>query len=192
MLKSYKFLGTILTTWAILLVVGGIALSKSLEEPGLIPSKIDGRGIRWEKSRFPLQIVVDPTVSDWYMDVMYAAYLWNIKTGLPLFAIPVLKSTEGLDDIYGLILVREASVASFPHTNLGYTFLGNIIDAPIYLPPGVPDSITARVAVHELGHVLGLDHDPSNQTSVMYPTALTSEFGITDHDITVLREIYGD
>lgn len=50
------------------------------------------------------------------------------------------------------------------------------------------NSIKLSVAVHELGHALGLDHSNDIQ-SVMYPTD-QGKTGLTDADINALKAIY--
>jgi len=52
------------------------------------------------------------------------------------------------------------------------------------------------VLQHELGHVLGLAHDPGNGVSIMQPTLHATPDGefpprIDDHDRKLLRELYG-
>ena len=50
-----------------------------------------------------------------------------------------------------------------------------------------------QVAVHEIGHVLGLNHS-IQQNSVMnaiYHRQITGDFELHDHDRSQIRELYG-
>ena len=49
------------------------------------------------------------------------------------------------------------------------------------------------VATHELGHILGLEHDTGNRDAVMYPyyRAYTPNMRLHSNDIARLRRLYG-
>lgn len=80
-----------------------------------------------------------------------------------------------------------------PHTVISGT-VGRIAKATIYLPKNfdeMPSHIRFRTLAHELGHVLGLDHDDFPE-SVMYPRADAREEPIvTEKDKQLLRIMYG-
>ena len=49
------------------------------------------------------------------------------------------------------------------------------------------------VATHELGHILGLEHDTTNRDAVMYPyyRAYTPNMQLHRNDIARLQRLYG-
>ena len=63
------------------------------------------------------------------------------------------------------------------NTPLGYTWSGSV-------------STLYQVALHELGHALGLDHS-TDPTAIMYPTAQTTNPALSLADIAGMQQLYG-
>lgn len=51
-------------------------------------------------------------------------------------------------------------------------------------------TLNGGTLLHELGHVLGLDHDPDNPKSIMYPTSQRYNPGLEPQDKRVLNGWY--
>ena len=49
----------------------------------------------------------------------------------------------------------------------------------------------AQVALHEVGHALGLGHSPSDTASVMYPVATAANRGLDQTDLDGIHALYG-
>ena len=52
-------------------------------------------------------------------------------------------------------------------------------------------STMLQVMLHELGHALGLDHNPDDPSSIMYPTSTTSNPVPDAQDFAAIRSLYG-
>lgn len=76
-------------------------------------------------------------------------------------------------------------------TVLYYMETGEIISAEVTLPekPNYPGD-KAKIALHELGHVMGLAHDDGDEGSIMYPYYTAHSQKFTDADIALLKRAY--
>jgi predicted Zn-dependent protease len=63
----------------------------------------------------------------------------------------------------------------------GYTSAGGYIYLNRYNIDRIPGNHSRSVCVHELGHALGLSHNPNNASVYMYATA-PSSFGVLTQD----------
>jgi hypothetical protein len=68
---------------------------------------------------------------------------------------------------------------------------GRILSAEVAFDRGLPEDLVDRVALHEAGHVLGLDHDRES-SSVMFPTASGRPKALSSRDARALRSAYLD
>lgn len=77
-----------------------------------------------------------------------------------------------------------------------FSFKPQLKDATILVCNTGTSEVTQLVLQHELGHALGLAHDPGDETSIMRPVQTETPMGefparIDDHDRALLRRLYG-
>jgi len=161
-------------------------------EPSFMKSEATGAPIRWKKDIFPIVLIVHPDLEPWWSEIYVAASFWNTTLQERLFVFDlstadVLFNMENINFIY----LQPGDPRQFPHTIVSYDgATGQIGSAPIFLPPNTSYRVRFRVVVHELGHAIGLDHDPDNEDSVMHPMAIFGPFEITPSDRAELKSWY--
>lgn len=151
-----------------------------------------GMPLNWSPQQFPLLLVLDPAAGAWGPEVYVAAQFWNSLMQSEVFLfIPGVGTELFGDRTLSVVPVRAAPPGRFPYTAYGYDAeTGAIGSTAIYLPPDAPAEIRFRTVIHELGHVLGLAHDPRDEYSVMFPYAVFGPFRVTAHDIQAVGEAY--
>lgn len=169
-----------------------VTQAKPPKEPDFIRSELTGAKVRWKKNVFPIVLVVHPDLKEWWYDVYVAAEYWNTMMRQRMFIFDVsvadiMFNRQNMTFIY----IQPGDPAKNPYTRIIFDHAtGEIQNAPIFLPPNVRYELRLRVAVHELGHAIGLAHDPGNDESVMHPYALFGPFEITKSDRASLASWY--
>lgn len=160
---------------------------------GFIETQLSKKPVRWDRADIPFVIFVDKSAQSWVPEIYVAINYWNSMLAAPLFSFGGIVE---IDSDYrggnGVITVRNVANTELkhPHTSLYFEQeTGKIHAAPMFLPDDCPSVYKFRVAVHELGHVMGLDHDQSPK-SIMYPYITFGPFEVTDSDVTLLKEWY--
>lgn len=163
-------------------------LAKSRADKGMLP-----QGKDWDRSRIPISLVFDYEGFRYIitrMKFVYAEALrfYNREVGAIVFNM--------IDDIGrgGLVTIKAGEIDALGRTDLTFDSDGKIKTAFITMDPtrisGLSDDVLIGVAAHELGHVLGLDHDEDGG-SVMYHKANSlTKLKLTDKDVELLRNTY--
>lgn len=159
----------------------------------------DGTKVETEQSQLTSSLDAQMTRSTWQRAILQAAQTWanaaNVNIGLvndggqPIgtAGLPQGDSRFGDIRVAGLPLGDDALAVSIPQSNTAAgTYAGEIIiNTRVQFTP----TKLYAVVMHEMGHVLGLDHS-ADPNSVMFPT-IHEPAALTAGDIAALRDLYG-
>jgi len=137
-----------------------------------------GQPLRWSQNAFPIRVTLDPNLGDERRSAAFEAMLvWNQQTGLEVFTY----AGEGPNpEQTGTIWVTESELGSSPCGGQYYGFAHRLYEADILgiktsinrgwveFHSDVPQDRITSTAIHEFGHMLGLNHDPEIE-SIMFP-----------------------
>lgn len=137
--------------------------------------------INWGK--LPVMLHVDPAYPDDGRAVLQAVRVWNAWLGTDVFE--VTQNPVGAD-----IYVVQAVDTPFNPAGIANHVMGPK-HRPVFLVTLFGDYANNTViVVHELGHTLGLAHDPGRSRSVMHPSGSWYVPWITRKDCAALRHKY--
>lgn len=165
-----------------------------------------GKSLMWERASFPLLFVLTPEAWAWRDYLQTAADGLNSAVGRRVFMTVAEAARETLfafaapslrPRLHAIVLGRLEPTFTGDGECLATADIeydartGWLHSVMLLLPPleSVASELRDVVALHELGHALGLDHD-QHPDSVMWPQAREGQ-RLFQADIDRLRKAYG-
>lgn len=147
---------------------------------------------------FPIVVYVDPNLDEnTYLALIAAIQEMNTIVGRTVFLQPRLPSKQSdFDGFNGAGAILVMPVKGEQTRGLTRHFIDGvkytITNALVFLPTTGNYREDLQFALHELGHVLGLEHDELEE-SLMYKNLHPNEYpqDLTAHDRKLLRDTYG-
>lgn len=174
----------------------GASLKSDLDHP-------PGVSKAWDPNYIPISLVIDSSLIDRRPEVVQATTRairwWNTASAMKLFRpvgevghkghwcliLPFSPNTEWIED----------SVQSIAYASLLMSDDGTIAQAIIYVNEELIQELGAdclfRAMAHEMGHLVGLDHD-NDPKSVMYHTRQEGAFCLLEQDRERLINAYAN
>ncbi len=156
----------------------------------------------WSRDRIPVTLLPTEEVEAFIgrnatVAMKKAVTWWNTRLGFRVFNEIGDITAEG--SVCGIGVADSTAEEDHEHavafTRLTFDKDGAIESATVQWMPTASDETKAeliRAFAHELGHVLGLDHDYNMPESVMHPKATADAFILSDKDKTLLTLGYTD
>jgi len=187
-LEAQERFGLVMVTlFEILLSVAIVALVVALLATSgcerVVEPTFEDDPVTWDPSRFPLSVTYE---ADFDPDDVHAgADFWN-RGACPLFEV------IGAGDHGDVVIEVGDDVAQDSYGGWGIRTCPAGMCGIVYVRQSSFETGPAIIVAHELGHLLGLAHDTTQNRSIMHPQA-ASQIGyinVTDKDRAALGEMY--
>lgn len=156
-----------------------------------------GQLVRW--TRMPITVYLDVPATPVFglteshrQAVLDAMANWNLM-GHGLLAMQPTNDAQGAD-------ISVSWVSSFQHDVVGFSSFTSknskdlrvLVRLPLHYSDGrtIPKGPTRRIAVHELGHALGLWAHSDRETDIMFQAIESDNAIISVRDVNTLRDLY--
>jgi predicted Zn-dependent protease len=153
--------------------------------------EFEGCKAHWSLNQIPLQIMVKtPRLEASVKNVIND---WNILIGRQVlqFAGTSTNAQLGNEWLGNVVVIGNDNIDPNHAAETVYNLNDSceIQFAFIAMDPRLPSYYRHDVIMHEMGHLLGLNHDV-DINSIMYPSIDGGPYGVTLHDIHALQRVY--
>lgn len=142
----------------------------------------------WLPTGFPVEVVIDTRVrNDHVALVLDAIDMWNDQLNTELLFATITEDTYAMHGECNFVTITTKS--RLPDLDVGLTTYGRCAadHVDILTSPPLSAQEIRNIAAHELGHVLGVPHDDTDPTSIMYPEVSAGFRFISERSTCVVR-----
>lgn len=151
--------------------------------------------VYWEAKYFPLSVFVDKSMPDHVILGVYEAVEdWNTAAGIPVFVPILVDFMERLPEGCGWIAAVYKDIETDGlWRGVEKPGTSKLCAGEVILDYGVLVGHSAKLYTHELGHALGLAHDPGDKRSIMHPIVYSDypQYIMPDDMVSVKEMVVG-
>ena len=189
----------------LLIVCSVLFLIQNKKDRGFIQESClnETKSLVWNLKSSPIKVYIDDEIFDWCIFIIKSIKTWNNVAENKIID-EFLYTKNNLERSFckengsprdPVIFIKQLNAEDYtinPHTKLFWDEACNIKCVEIFIPKLADRDLWDKIALHEIGHALGLAHDDFEE-SIMYIGGRSLRDGmdkITEFDIELLKNEY--